>query len=70
MKVIESILAESSDNPYNTTAHALISASIDEHIHLDGVYFLLRREPDVLPKLLSSSVDGSTSDGNSVCQWK
>jgi hypothetical protein len=30
-------------------------AAIDEHIHLDCVYFLIRRQPDVLQNLLSST---------------
>ena len=29
-------------------------AAIDENVHLDCVYFLLRREPDILVKLLSN----------------
>ncbi|OEU23302.1 hypothetical protein FRACYDRAFT_267497 [Fragilariopsis cylindrus CCMP1102] len=39
--------------PYNIV-DALVTAAIDENIHLDCVYFLIRREPDVLQKLLSS----------------
>ena len=62
MKVIENTLTDSSHNPDNT-ADALLSASVDEIIHLDGVYFLLRRQPDLLVKLLSSVGSG---DSNSV----
>jgi hypothetical protein len=36
------------------TIDALITAAIDKNIHLDCVYFLLRREPDILQKLLLS----------------
>jgi hypothetical protein len=59
MRVIEEILilySSSSDNstPLNVV-DALITAAIDEDIHLDCVYFLLRRQPDVLIKLLSGS---------------
>jgi hypothetical protein len=43
------------DGPYNIV-DALITACIDGNIHLDSVYFLLRREPDVLQKLLPSSL--------------
>ncbi|OEU23277.1 hypothetical protein FRACYDRAFT_267493 [Fragilariopsis cylindrus CCMP1102] len=45
--------SNSTSGPYNI-ADALITAAIDETIHLDCVYFLLRREPDILHKLLSS----------------
>jgi hypothetical protein len=40
--------------PYNIV-DALITAAIDEDVHLDCVYFLLRRHPDLLVKLLPSS---------------
>ena len=45
---------DDADGPYNIV-DALITACIDENIHLDCVYFLLRREPDVLQNLLPSS---------------
>ena len=45
--------SNSTSRPYHI-ADALITAAIDETIHLDCVYFLLRREPDILHKLLSS----------------
>jgi len=54
MEAVETVLADSSNNPYNTE-HALISATVDDCIDLDGGYFLLRREPDVLQKILSVS---------------
>ena len=40
--------------PYNVV-DTLITAAINENIHIDCLYFLLRREPDILEKLLSSS---------------
>jgi hypothetical protein len=43
-----------SDTPINTV-EALVMSAIDETVRLDCVYFLLRREPDVLQKLLSST---------------
>ncbi|OEU12748.1 hypothetical protein FRACYDRAFT_270462 [Fragilariopsis cylindrus CCMP1102] len=59
MEVVEDTLAHcyaSSDNtPPLNIEEALLSAAIDENIHLDCVYFLLRREPDILRKLLSPS---------------
>ena len=54
MKIVEETLARFPDTPLNVI-DALLSAAIDENSHLDGVYFLLRREPDVLVKLLSQS---------------
>ena len=54
MKVVEDILIRYSDTPINIT-EALITAAIDEDIHLNCVYFLLRREPDIVMKLVSSS---------------
>ena len=48
------LVADCSDYHYSTS-RALISAAIDENISLDGVYFILQREPDVLQKLISSS---------------
>jgi hypothetical protein len=59
MTVIEQVLSSNRlDRPYNTT-YALISAATDE-ISLNGVNFLLRREPDVLQKLLSTSLSSRT----------
>ena len=54
MKVIEETLIRYSDTPINIV-DALITAAIDENVHLECVYFLLQREPDVLQKLLSST---------------
>ncbi|OEU11298.1 hypothetical protein FRACYDRAFT_246412 [Fragilariopsis cylindrus CCMP1102] len=34
---------------------ALMMAAVDANIHLDCVYFLLRRQPDIVQKLLSSA---------------
>ena len=52
MKVVETTLAEKSDNKY-VTSNVLLLAAIDDNIHLDGLYFFIRREPDLLLKLLS-----------------
>jgi hypothetical protein len=56
MTVIEDTLTRSSsssssldkNNTSINTVEALVMAAIDENIHLDCVYFLLRRQPDVL----------------------
>merc|ERR1711907_552234 len=47
---IESALNSFPGDPYITT-EALLSATVDEKISLDCVYFVLRREPDVLLRL-------------------
>ena len=47
IEVIENVLADCSDNQYDT-AYTLISAATDADIYFDGVYFLLRWEPDAL----------------------
>ena len=51
LKSIEKVLVDCSNNPYDT-AEALVLAAINDEIDLDCVFFLLRREPDVLAKLL------------------
>jgi hypothetical protein len=59
MEVVEDTLAHysssSDDTPPLHVVNALMTAAIDENIHLDCVYFLLRRQPDILQKLLSSA---------------
>ena len=49
MNMVEEIITAS--NSSTTPIHrmdALLLAAIDDTIHLDGVYFLLRRQPDVV----------------------
>ena len=60
MEVVEDTLACHSGTPVNVT-EALLSAAIDEEVHLDCVYFLLRREPDLLLKLLPQLLPSSSS---------
>jgi hypothetical protein len=47
---------------------ALVMAAVDENVHLDCLYFLLKREPDVLVKLLSPkpavAILDTHNDGN------
>jgi hypothetical protein len=71
MEVVEETLVHSSsssssldDTPPLNIADALITAAIDEYVHLDCVYFLLRREPDVLQKLLSSTQAAGSNNNN------
>ena len=63
MKVIEDTLIRysSSNNIPINFAEALLIAAIDDSIHLDCVYFLLRRHPDMLVKLQSSSTPAAVS---------
>jgi ankyrin repeat protein len=66
MKIVDDTLTLHSDTttPINVE-DALITAAIDENIHLDCVYFLLQRQPDVLVKLLlSQSVAASSINDN------
>ncbi|OEU12801.1 hypothetical protein FRACYDRAFT_244076 [Fragilariopsis cylindrus CCMP1102] len=67
MEVVEDTLARYSDTPVNVP-EALLSAAIDENVHLDCVYFLLRREPDsllkLLPRLLQSSSSSVSASGS------
>ena len=64
MQVIEETLiircnssSSSADNNNNSielnVADVLFTAAVNENIHLDFVYFLMRRHPNVLIKLLS-----------------
>ena len=53
-KVLEAIENVLVIHPYNP-AQALLSAVVDERINLDGVYFILRRDPSVLSNLLLST---------------
>ena len=66
-KAVENVLIDCpGGNPYDAI-EALFVAATDERIHLDGVYFLLRREPDVLAKLLSVECDpGQDSNINEI----
>lgn len=70
MKIVGDTLTRYSDTTPINVEEALLSAAIDKTIHLDSVYFLLRRQPDVLVKLLSShsssmvSVVTSTNNDN------
>jgi len=51
LRKIERVLTNFPGDPYDTV-EALLSAANNERISLDCVYFILRREPDVLAKLL------------------
>ena len=77
MKMIEDtfircyISSSSDDTPPLNIFEALLSAAIDENVHLDCLYFLLRREPDVIQKVLSlttpavvAAMDSNNNIGN------
>ena len=64
MEVIEDTLIIRYSDTLIIIAEALVMSTIDERIDLDGVHFLLRREPDVIQKLLSSDAcGGGGNDG-------
>ena len=71
MTVIEDTLtsyssfSDNNDTSINTV-EALVMAAIDENIHLDCVYFLLRRQPDVLVELLSSTPTPTPTPGEAA----
>ena len=61
MAVIEEVLSEySGSTPINAT-DAIITAAIDPSIHLDGVYFLMRRQPDALISMIKSTSRSTTT---------
>ena len=72
MKIVEDTLIRYSDTPINIT-EALMMAAMNKNIHLACVYFLIRRQPDILHKLLSSkqatvtamTIDSSTNEATS-----
>jgi hypothetical protein len=62
MACVENTLARYSDTPTPiNVVDALIMAAINENIHLDCVYFLTRRQPNVLLKLSQSSQSSSAA---------
>ena len=64
MRVIDDVLAHSSlTTPLNIT-DAFLVAILDDTIHLDAVYFLFRRQPDTLIRLITNS--SSSSSGSSI----
>jgi len=67
MKVIEDTLARYSEETPLNIVEALMMAAADQEVILDCVNFLLRREPDVLVRLISGSnnvIDDGDSDGD------
>jgi hypothetical protein len=60
---LEEDLDDSNTSGSYNTVDAIVTAAIDENIHLDCVHFLIRREPDVLQKLLLSkqTVEAATT---------
>ena len=51
-KVIDTTLARYSDNTPINIEETFVLAAIDDNIHLDGLNYLLRRQPHVLETLL------------------
>jgi len=65
MEVVEEILTRYANTTPIQTEEAVILAATDDRVHLDGVYFLLRRDPEVLcgSRLLLPKVE-ATNDGD------
>ena len=61
MTVIEDTL-NNADIPINT-GEALVTAAANVHVHVECVYLLLKREPDVLVRLLSEPHSNNNDDG-------
>jgi len=63
LEVVEEVLTRyhSQETTQLDSIEALLSAAINKNLHLDCAYFLLRRQPDVLIRLLS----GPRSNNNS-----
>ena len=67
MDVVEDTISThySEETPLNIV-DALLTAAIDDTIHLDCVFFLLRRQPDVLIDLLLGSTTATTNNHNNI----
>ena len=70
-QIVEETLARYSDTVLPDIPKALILAATDERIHLDCVYFLMKRQPDVVLGLLpryrqESRRSSSSSDKNAT----
>ena len=60
MDVVEDVLSQySGSTPINAT-DAIIAAAIDPSIHLDGLFFLMRRQPDALISMIKSTTRSTT----------
>jgi len=66
MNAVDATLARYSQETPLNSVEALMVAAADENIHLDCSYFLLRREPDVLVRLLPLGPDDNNSNGGGV----
>jgi hypothetical protein len=64
VEVIELTLSNCTDM-LNNFVDTFLSSAIDEGVSLDCVLFLLRRDPDMLQKLLSSSTPLAAMNDNS-----
>merc|ERR1711971_894691 len=62
--VVEETLARYSTATPINSKDALLLAAIDERIHLDGVYFVWRRQPDVLTRMLPPRLANNNNNNN------
>merc|ERR1712032_1503455 len=64
--VVEETLARYSPTTPVNSMDALLLAAIDERIHLDCVYFLLRRQPHVLMRMLPPRLTNNNNKNSSI----
>ena len=67
MKVVEDTLIcyySSNNTSLANISEALITAAINKNIHLDCVYVLIQRQPDILQKLLPSTMQVAAGSNN------
>ena len=60
VEIVEDIVSRYSETTPINTEHALILAATDNTIHLDCVFFLLKRQPDVLVSFLRQPTQNTT----------
>ena len=61
MDVVEEVLSQYSGSTPINTMDAIIAAAIDPSIHVEGVYFLMRRQPDALISMIKSTSRSTTT---------
>jgi len=71
MGIIEETLAQYSNTSVTqlNTKNALVLAAIDDNVHLDGFYFLFRREPGLFIQILSESTNSNRKVVDAACVY-
>ena len=65
MDIVEDIVSRYSETTPINTEDALILAATEDAIHLDCVFFLLKRQPDVMLSLLRQPPQKKTDSAKS-----